>query len=174
MELKKQKSAISNFGFAIIFPDALSDAILVTQTLRNPSKGRVTILHTEKRKLSLHEAYLVYQYVDFCLLTIFGGGCDAFSLEKGFKIFLNRIFRMQHEEVILIAFDNPQLSSDLYLKSCVLPLLSKGTDASGLDWNFDCVTSEQAIAFIPIFTHESWEKIEQKAKRILRTYLLNI
>lgn len=159
----KSKSEVINFGVGVIFPDLVSQSERILKAFEEQPGRKVYVLHYEERALTAAEAFLIHHRVNLLKLSQVGGGRDTASLEKALKIFCKRMKSYQHEPVGLIAFDNcnflkPGSIREFVRKEVTEP---RGNPFIG---DFDCVTGDVANDFRELFSPESWELIEKKAK----------
>lgn len=159
----KAKSEVINFGVGVIFPDLVSQSERILKALEEQPGHKVYVLHYEERALSADETFLLHRHINLSMLSQISAGYDGTLLEKALKILVRRMKQCQHNPVGLIAFDNTSFLDTFVIESLARDVMTLPHKIS-LPFGFDCITGESTAEYRKLFSPESWELIEQKAR----------
>lgn len=158
-------SKVKNLGIGVIMPDAVENARRIIEAMERNKHAPVVVLRFDQRRLSEHEAFRLLKDTRLSQLSAdwAGNGFSPEALRKGLEFYLNRMKRLQEEDVVIVAFDN-WLERGALLIDIVQNEAWKGMKRP--EWDFDCATGVQARDFTFLFPQLVWEEIEKKAEQL--------
>lgn len=162
-------SAVQHLGIGVIMPDAVENARNILRVMERNVHSPVVVLRFDQRRLSEHEAFRLLQGTRLSQLSAdwAGGGFNPEGLRKGLEFYLNRMKRLQEEDVVIVAFDNW-----LERESRLIEMVQKEAweGISRPEWDFDCATGKRAHDFTYLFPRLIWEEVEKAAKESQKSH----